>query len=52
LANFLDAVRSRKPITEDALFGFRAAGPALLTNLSYFKGRSYEWDPEEVKLKE
>src|SRR6266545_2382204 len=52
LANFLDAVRTRKPVTEDALFGFRAAGPALLTNLSYFKGHSYEWDPEEVKLKE
>ena len=52
LANFLDAVRTRKPVTEDALFGFRAAGPALLTNLSYFKGRSYEWDPEEVKLKD
>ena len=51
LANFLDAVRTRKPVTEDALFGFRAAGPALITNLSYFKGRSYEWDPEEVKLK-
>jgi len=51
LANFFDAVRTRKPVVEDALFGFRAAGPALLTNLSYFKGRSYEWDPEEVKIK-
>jgi len=51
LANFLDAVRTRKPVIEDAVFGFRAAGPALLTNLSYFKGRSYEWDPEAVKIK-
>ena len=50
-ANFLEAVRTRKPVTEDATFGFRAAGPALLTNLSYFKGRSYEWDPEAVKVK-
>jgi predicted dehydrogenase len=51
LANFLDAVRTRKPVVEDALFGFRAAGPALATNLSYFEGRSLDWDPEEVKLK-
>src|SRR5260370_3679416 len=50
-ANFLEAVRTRKPVTEDALFGFRAAGPALLTNLSYFSRRSYEWDPEDVKIK-
>ncbi len=51
LANFLDAVRTRKPVVEDAVFGFRAAGPALVTNLSYVEGRSYEWDPEQVKLK-
>jgi predicted dehydrogenase len=51
LANFLDAVRTRKPVIEDAVFGFRAAGPALLTNLSYFNSRSYEWDPEDVKIK-
>lgn len=51
LANFLDAVRTRKPVVEDAVFGFRAAGPALLTNLSCFNGRSYEWDPEQLKIK-
>jgi predicted dehydrogenase len=51
LANFLDAVRTRKPVVEDAEFGFRAAGPALVTNLSYFEGRPHEWDPERVKLK-
>jgi predicted dehydrogenase len=51
LANFLEAVRTRKPVVEDATFGFRAAGPALLTNLSYFQGRSYEWDPEALKVK-
>ena len=49
--NFLDAVRTRKPVAEDAVFGFRAAGPALVTNLSYFKGRSFEWDAEELKVK-
>ena len=51
LVNFLDAVRTRKPVVEDAVFGFRAAGPALATNLSYFEGRSLDWNPEEVKLK-
>jgi len=50
LANFLEAVRTRKPVVEDVVFGFRAAGPALLTNLSYFQGRSYEWDPETMKI--
>ena len=51
LANFLAAVRTRKPVVEDGEFGFRAAGPALVTNLSYFNGRSYEWDPEAMEVK-
>lgn len=50
LANFLEAVRTRKPVVEEAIFGFRAAGPALLTNVSYFDGRSYQWDPEAMKV--
>jgi predicted dehydrogenase len=33
---FIEAVRSRKPVIEDAAFGLRAAGPALLSNTSYF----------------
>ena len=36
---FIDAVRSRKPVIEDAAFGLRAAGPALLSNTSYFEQR-------------
>ena len=36
---FFNAMRSRKPVTEDAVFGFRAAAPALLTNDSYFEGQ-------------
>ena len=47
--NFFDAVRSRKPVIEDAAFGLRAAGPALLTNHSYFEGRPVGWDPEKMK---
>jgi len=49
--NFFAAMRSRQPVIEDAVFGFRAAGPALLANLSYFNNRIYEWDPEAIKIK-
>lgn len=45
---FFDGMRSRKPVVEDPTFGFRAAGPALLTNLSYFDNRAYEWNPDTM----
>jgi len=45
---FLNAVRTRKPVTEDAVFGYRAAAPALLSNVSYFKQRICNWDPERM----
>ncbi len=48
--NFFSAVRSRKPVVEDATFGVRAAGPALLTNQSYYENRIMNWDPEKMKL--
>jgi hypothetical protein len=44
-------VRSRKPVVEDPTFGFRAAGPAVLSNLSYFENRILEWDPTTMKVK-
>ena len=47
--NFFDAVRSRKPVVEDAVFGYRAAGPAVLTNTSYFEQRPIGWDPEKMR---
>ncbi len=46
--NFYNAVRSRKPFFEDAVFGFRAAGPALLTNTSLWENRVCLWDPETM----
>jgi predicted dehydrogenase len=49
--NFAQAVRSRKPVIEDAVFGFRAAGPALLSNISYFENRVVEWDPVGLRMK-
>jgi predicted dehydrogenase len=46
--NFYEAVRSRKPFFEDAVFGFRAAGPSLLTNTSLYEGRVCKWDAEKM----
>jgi predicted dehydrogenase len=48
---FLEAIRSQKPVIEDATFGFRAAGPALLSNVSFFEQRMCEWDPSSMKMK-
>ncbi|CDM67048.1 Gfo/Idh/MocA family protein [Pyrinomonas methylaliphatogenes] len=47
--NFFAAVRSRQSVIEDAVFGFRAAGPAVLSNTAYFERRIYRWDPERLK---
>lgn len=48
--NFFAAIRSRKPVVEDAVFGFRAAGAALLSNLSIERGAVVRWDPDAMKL--
>ncbi len=48
--NFFDSVRTRKQPVEDGVFGFRAAGAALLANLSYEKDAVVHWDPEKMKL--
>jgi predicted dehydrogenase len=46
--NFFSAVRSRKPFFEDGVFGFRAAGPSLLTNTSLYENRVCRWDAEKM----
>src|SRR5215469_2223319 len=48
--NFFAAVRSRQPVVEDAVFGYRAAGAALLSNLSVERGQVVKWDPDAMKL--
>jgi hypothetical protein len=50
ISNWINAVRTRHPVVEDPVFGFRAAGAALLSNLSYDTGKAACWDPEEMKL--
>ena len=49
-ANFFHAVRTRTPVVEDAVFGFRAAGAALLSNLSYERDSIVHWDPIAMKI--
>jgi len=50
LANFVAAVRSRAPVVEDAVFGLRAAGPALLCNQSLAERRPVGWDPAAMRV--
>jgi len=46
---FIDAVRTRKPVVEDAAFGYRAAAPAVASNISYFEKHVVKWDPEAMR---
>jgi hypothetical protein len=48
--NFFASVRSRQPVVEDAVFGYRAAGAALLSNLSIERGAVINWNPDEMRL--
>ncbi|NML19744.1 Gfo/Idh/MocA family oxidoreductase [Pseudoflavitalea sp. G-6-1-2] len=48
--NWVRAIRGGKPVIEDAVFGYRAAAPALLCNDSYYKERAIKWDPISMKL--
>lgn len=47
--NFFDAIRTNKPVVEDATFGFRAAAPALACNESYFSKKIVQWDAVNMK---
>ena len=48
--NFFNSVKTRQPVVEDAVFGFRAAGAALLSNKSYQEDKIVHWNPETMKL--
>ncbi|HNV03245.1 MAG TPA: Gfo/Idh/MocA family oxidoreductase [Vicinamibacterales bacterium] len=48
--NWFTAIRTGGKVVEDAVFGYRAAAPALACNLSYFEKRAIQWDPVAMKL--
>jgi hypothetical protein len=48
--NFFASVRSRQPVVEDAVFGYRAAGAALLGNMSIERGAVVKWNPDAMKV--
>ncbi|RBL88732.1 Gfo/Idh/MocA family protein [Chitinophaga flava] len=48
--NFFESMRTGKPVVEDATFGLRAAGPALVTNQSYFSKKLLRWDPMKMRV--
>ena len=44
LQNFFDAVRARKPVVEDAVFGHHAALACHMANESYFRKSDVTWN--------
>jgi hypothetical protein len=48
--NFFQSVRTGTAPVEDCVFGFRAAGAALLSNLSMERNSPVHWDPEAMRL--
>ncbi|OOQ60547.1 Gfo/Idh/MocA family protein [Mucilaginibacter pedocola] len=49
-ANFFDSMRNGTKVVEDAVFGFRAAAPALACNDSYFENKVVRWDAHNMKI--
>ncbi len=52
LVHFFESIRTKKPVVEDAVFGFRAAAPCLACNESYFKKKVIHWDPVKMLVKQ
>jgi predicted dehydrogenase len=51
LWKFFEAVRSRKPVVQDAVFGHHAALGCHLANESYFRGVPVYWDEASGTIK-
>jgi predicted dehydrogenase len=51
LWTFFQAVRSRQPVTEDAVFGHNAALACHMANESYFRGAAVTWDAASGQIK-
>ncbi len=48
--NFFASIRDKKPVIENAVFGYRAAAPCLACNDSYFQKKIIYWDPVNMKI--
>ncbi len=48
--NFFESIRNKKPVVEDAIFGYRAAAPCIACNDSYFQKKIIYWDPVNRKV--
>jgi len=51
LWNFFEAVRSRKAVVEDAVFGHHAALACHMANESYFRKTAVSWDEASKSIK-
>jgi hypothetical protein len=51
LWNFFEAVRSRKPVVQDAVFGHNAALACHMANESYFRKTAVYWDEPSKSIK-
>jgi predicted dehydrogenase len=51
LWNFFQAVRTRKPVVEDAVFGHNAALACHMANESYFRKSAVSWDAGSNTIK-
>lgn len=51
LWNFFQAVRTRQPVVEDAVFGHHAALACHLANESYFRQKTVVWDQASKSIK-
>jgi len=51
LWNYFQAVRTRKAVTEDVVFGHNAALACHMANQSYFRGTQVSWDAASGQIK-
>ena len=49
---FFDAIINGEEVVEDAVFGYRAAAPALACHESYYKKKVIQWDPHKMQIVE
>jgi hypothetical protein len=50
LWNFFQAVKSRRPVVEDAVFGHHAALACHMANESYFRRSAVYWDERSKSI--